>query len=620
MDQLLDVISGSGDPPPAPPIFRCDDLDLWPEFFDVETGAEAWRKLASSAIDTTRDAPVVSRAGWEAVLQAEKLRRAQWMWEIDHHADGSLRSEAERSEIRRLDHAACHDFWHWFHRCAWVEDPKASSPDLRVVPMVAWPGQVAYIWWLQQGLDDGIATGRERVQLILKARSAGVSWSVCQILSHRILFERRFAGKVGSLTGKEVDDGTVYSLMGKIRFIWSHQPTYLLPDYPLHHERMEDAIGFVTARVENRVQQSVVRGENMTRNFGRSGRETVLCFDEFAGLSPKLQEEIRTAGTSVAPTTWSISTPKGRGNRFHREFEAAPDDHKLTIRWTVDPRRDSTWYDGLLIEHGGSLTWDQREQEYGCSFAGISGLRIWPHDTDRVAYDEDDPEWMELRDEARRRWLCVCGFDFGDGPSPTFCRYGLVDWAASRPHAEYGRLPRFWWDHEVYGYRTLPADLAPRVLEGMTYGGPWALYGDPAGKQKGHRDLPSWEQDLNHHGVPVLCLDRDPFHQRYFIDKAIELVGELMRLGLWRVHRTRCPRTLTSEEQWAWDVPEGLHIEQVNKAAIPWKKDGPSHACEAGIYGALAVILYHQPPQAPSSESTPMPGQDGLGAELGDIW
>lgn len=621
---VLERISQLDSPPPAPPIFDDPAVrdDWWRSHFDAADGVETWERLVDSTMDFDRPTPVVSRPAWEALLTREKIRRAREQWSVDHLDDGRLRSDPERAEIRRHDLVACRaDFWRWLHRYGWIENPHASSPDGRVVPLVCWPGQIAYLWWLLNGLAKGMATGREQVRLINKARSAGVSWSACHVLAHRLLFEHGFAGKVGSLTGREVDDGTSYSLIGKIRHIWNHQPTYLLPDYALEYEYQTDAIGFVKARFENRRNKAVVRGENMTRNFGRSGRETVILLDEFAGLPAQLQEAIRTAGTSVSVCTWSISTPRGRGNRFHREFEASPEDQKLTVRWTVDPRRDDAWFEGLLIENGGNLTQDQRAQEYGCSFAGITGHRIWPYDRDATFYDEDTPEWREVRDRGRQRWELIGGMDFGDGPSATVYRGALVDWDGGIPHAEYGRLPRLWWDVEVYGFRSLPDEIGPRIVEArQPYGGQWRVYGDPAGKHKLVRDTPSWEADLNRVGVPLVCLPEDPFARRYMMDKAIELVAEMMRLGLWRVHR-RCEFSLTSEEQWAWDVPEGLTIEQVNKAAIKWKKDGPSHACEAALYGAMATILYHQPRQAagtldPFDQGGPL---DSIGGELAHL-
>ena len=622
ISDVLDRIAELDEPPPAPPIFDDPGVDpgFWEVHFDAESGAEVWERLVEATLDTSRPEPVVSREAWEALVSREKIRRAQELWSIDHQSDGRMRPDPERAEIRKHDWAACaRDFWRWLHRRGWIENPHASTADSRVVPLVCWPGQIAYLWWLRTGLEEGMVTGREAIRIINKARSVGVSWGFCHILAHRLLFERGFAGKVGSLTGNEVDDGTSYSLMGKIRYVWSQQPTYLLPDYPLSYEKAEEAIGFVRSRVENRRLRSVVRGENMTRNFGRSGRETVVVLDEFAGLPAQLQESIRTSSTSVSVSTWSVSTPRGRGNRFHREWEAAPDEQKLVIRWTLDPRRDDTWFENLLIENGGNLTWDQRAQEYDCSFAGITGHRIWQHDQEAVLYDEDDPDWQALCFDARRRWTVIGGMDFGDGPSATVYRGALVDWDAALANDEYGLLPRLWWDAEIYGFRSLPDEIGPRIVEAQgDYGGQWRVYGDPAGKHKLVRDIPSWESDLNRLGVPLVCLDEDPFARRYMLDKAIELVAEMMRLGLWRVHR-RCTLSLTSEEQWAWDVPPGLTIEQVNKAAIKWKKDGPSHACEAGIYGAMAAIFYHQPRVIAESDALAGP-LDGLGGELFDVW
>ena len=620
---LLDHIDASElATPPAPPIFQGGAIEpeWWREFFDVGSGEELWARLVDRVGARTVARAPVTRQAWEALLGREKIRRAQRFWSFDRHDDGTMRPEPERQELRRLDFQACKgDFWHWFHEYGWIENPHAEGVELRVSPFLAWPGQVAYLWWFLESLWLGRRRGESVPRIVNKCRSAGVSWACCHLVAHPFLFEDHFSAKIGGLTKREVDDGSTYSLLGKIRFLYERQPNFLLPCYDFRHEVEDDATSFVRFVCRNTTTGGVIRGESITRRFARSGREVVVLRDEAAHVDAATQAASRLGQTSVAIADWTVSTPNGRGNAFHHSFEAARDENRLTIPWSIDPRRDDAWYDRLLLDNGGDLTRDARDQEYGCNFRGVSGLRIWSPDPEIVPYDDATPEWREVAAEARATWPLVCGLDFGDGPSPVVCRFALLDWAGGLDSDTYGRLPRLWWDFEVWGYRIRPDDFATQILDARReYGGQWSLYGDPSGKNPLVRGLRSWEGDLNDRHVPVVCLPEDPFTRRYLIDEALDLVDTLMAQGLWRVHRERSPVSLQMEEAWEWDLPPGLRVEQVNRASIKWKKDGPSHWCEAGWMGAMAALHYHQPrDRKPTSlDQLPM----SLGGEMARIF
>ena len=623
LEDLLEHIHQSAhSTPPAPPIFDDPTLDTtwWSDRFGISSGAQVWQHLATRLDDTSRTEPLVTRDAWEDLLAAETSRRVRRLRDMEYTEDGDRRPEKERAAIRRAEWNICRtDFWHWLHNHGWIENTHAKDPELGLSPFLTWPGQLAYLWWFREAILEGRRTGQSVQRIVNKCRSAGVSWGCCHLIAYHFIFEKSFSAKVGGMTQREVDDRTTYSLLGKIKYVYEQQPEYLLPCYSFRYEVEEEAADFCRFALQNRENGAVVRGESITKRFGRSGREVVLFEDEFAHVEPSVQAASKAGRTSVAIAVWTVSTPNGRGNTFHTTFVNAHPQDCLTLPWTIDPRRDDAWYERLLVENGGDLTRDQRDQEYGCSFRGVKGLRIWTP-PEFLPYDEGDREWRALAPRARAAWPVVCGMDFGDGPSPTVCRFALVDWAGGVESEEYGRLPRFWWDDEVYGYRNAPADIALRILETRgRYGGPWTVYGDPSGANPLVRDLPSWQTDLGVAGVPVVCLPSDPFAQRYFIDGALDLVQELMELGLWRVHADRCPITMQAEEQWQWDVPDGLVIEAINRASIKWKKDAWSHYCEAGWYGALAAILYHQPRPPRAAPVVPRRPQ-GLGGQLAGVF
>ena len=624
---LFQLIEERREVPPAPPIFGWEKVgeDFWREHFQTETGAEAWQRLYRHATDRERPEAVITAEAWEKLLKLEKLRRAERLWSFDHASNGSHRQEADRQQLRTAELAACAgNLWHWLSQHAWIETPHAREASSRVAPLVYFPGQAALIWWLRDGVRVGRMTGTTCFRHLLKSRKVTASWSACLLLVHSFLFEQSFSAKLGSITGTEADDKTTYSLLGKLRFVIDHQPDFLLPDFPSDVRRRDDAYQDPQYKLLNLTNGSRIAGETMTPNFGRSGRDVVLWQDESASVQASIQAASRAGRTSVAVCEWSTSTPRGRGNQFHLDWTSASNDDRLVLRWAMDPRLDDNWYQGLLIGHGGQLTRDQRAQEYSCSFAGVSGLRIWEIDRSIVCYDESTAEWAEIENKARTHWTVCGGMDFGEGPSATVYLHAILDWDAGTDHGEFGRLPRLWFDREVFGYRVQPYEMA-QMIKGVVHEhrGPWGVYGDPAGKRLQLHQV-SWESDLRAHGVPLSCLPENPFAQRYYIDKALDLFNEMLSLGLIRVHEGRCPVLLEAMEGWEWDVPSGLRIEQVNRESIKWKKNGFSHFCEAAWYTVMAAIRHHQPRiRDRSDDGNPLdrlPGSSLRGIFGGDLY
>lgn len=54
---------------------------------------------------------------------------------------------------------------------------------------------------------------------------------------------------------------------------------------------------------------------------------------------------------------------------------------------------------------------------------------------------------------ARTHWTVCGGMDFGESRSATVYVHALIDWEAGQAHEAFGRLPRLWFDREVFGHR-----------------------------------------------------------------------------------------------------------------------------------------------------------------------
>lgn len=498
------------------------------------------------------------------LLAAERLRRARRLYLIVNNEAAVERSADDQARLWGAEIAECRaDPVYWVQNYGWMSDPHSDDPALRVIPAALWPEQVTYIRFLEEGLT--IAHDRH----VNKARSLGASWLALHLLVWHFLFDTGFLAKIGSRKEDLVDDGSLDSLFGKIRFIISRQPKAFLPAAGT----MVDKV----MRLVNTQQANELLGEATNSSFGRGGRRSVVLFDEFAHVDPQIANSAWVSLETVARTRWSISTPNGKGNRFHLNYVRAQPEDKLELGWRANPYRTQEWFDGLLIENGGTMTWDERAQEHDCSFSGISGYRIWKSDRDKISYTED---WMASEKSISRQVQpVVVGMDFGSGPSATVAAIILVDFG----DLDSQKRPMLYIDDEVYAERQTAYDIGKSVLGKLwPYHGRLAVVGDPAGISK-DSDQESWEINLRSAGLPMNCLGAW-YNSEHGIQETIEDVQRMIDAKRLRIHE-RCGYIHETFESWAWDVPRGMTLELVSKAWIKPLKNLFSHAGDAVRYG-----------------------------------
>ena len=481
-------------------------------------------------------------------------------------------------------HLCAGDVLHWLGTWCWLEDPKAKDVEWRALPLVLWPEQVRLVEFLLAGIDE------QRDRNVNKAREIGVSWLCSLVCLHRWSFERGFKAKFGSRKQSYVDDRTSDSLFGKLRFAMDRLPDFLLPVvFRVGHEKARGAFDS-TLRLMNPEMGSEIIGESSNPNFGRGGRRAVILIDEDAHVDTSIQDSMHVALETVAASKWRVSTPNGRGNRFHADYAVAKEMHNsgddaawsnwLELDWHTNPTRDEQWHDSLLKEHGGKLTWDEREQEHNCSFAGVSGIRIFKVDASAVGYVDAD-----LPPLARETFYHVCAADFGSGPSLTCFYWLLLNWDLGD-----GELPMVWVDCELVRQRTSAYEVAHDVVElGKQYGGYSWYTGDPTGKNT-ESDQESWESRLRQGGVPISLLP-DVYNTADYTTHVLREAQLMMDSGLLKIHATRCPFLLETVETWQWDTPRGVPIDLVNRDTIRPKKDAWSHAGDAAFRYGLGAGL-----------------------------
>jgi len=493
---------------------------------------------------------------WPELVDQETLRRVvNWQ---------ALQAEPKKQALE-LD-LCRQDIHRWLRNWVWLLDPKTDDPRFRRIPLIPWPQQTVLVDFLM----DGIALGRPRQ--VNKSREIGVSWLSLAVITWHWLFQDAFLAKVGSRKEEFACGETPDSLMGKVLSIIDNLPVWMKPELT-RKER-------TASRLVNPDNRSEILAESTNRNFGRGGRRTVVLIDESAHVEPRLQNTVALALETVALSTWSVSTPNGTGNRFHTDWQSLPEEDRLEIDWRADPRRTEAWFEGHLRENGGKLSWDEREQEYNCSFAAVSGLRIY-----RIGQEVERMSSEIPRDSRYSR--PIAGMDFGSGPSYTVWGCGVVEY-----DQETELWSRIWIDRVLYWSRT-----AAEIIAGDMIGSSESLYarriptfGDPAGIAA-ESDQESWQTKIQRAGAPLQCLPAE-YNSREFIDSGIQLVQDLTEAGqlLFNADDPGVQRLLVDLRAWEWNLPPGILLEAVNRAYIEPKKDGHSHGCDKLRYLVQAAV------------------------------
>jgi hypothetical protein len=192
--------------------------------------------------------------------------------------------------------------------------------------------------------------------------------------------------------------------------------------------------------------------------------------------------------------------------------------------------------------------------------------------------------------ELRQTAPLLGAWDTGSRAFKTVCIAGMIEWAPE---------PILWIDYD----RTWPRVASWEAGEGVV-GDHLERYGrgglhviDPGGHGTAH-DRSDWKQgiasggiffvDLHGYVEPItdvkLTVNSTPWKT-----KLATITNEMLAKGTLRVHKA-CLEAWKALENWQWDVPEGVDIEEVNRKNIPPKKDGPSDAGDTILY-LVALFL-----------------------------
>lgn len=420
-------------------------------------------------------------------------------------------------ELIHLERKKCaRDKIHFINQWCLTFDPRRHPKHF---PFELFPFQVELIEWI----DD-----RYRLKengLIEKSRDMGVSWIACAWSVHEWLFSSGFSVLFGSRKEDLVDDMTIDSLFGKMRYLIYHLPSFLRPEIR-ERTKTDRYLTLIHPATGNEIV-----GESANVGFGRGGRSSICFLDEFAHVQNS--ESVWASVSDNSDCIIPLSTPNGKGNQFAwlRHEAKIP---TFSIHWSKHPLKSDAWYEKKKSE---MKPW-QIAQELDLSYERSVQARIYDrfdrrwHIADEVI--ECDPEMEQF-----------ITWDFGIA-DPTAILFGQI--------TDLGEI-EIWGELEIQGQ---DIDFFAPIVKGQRPG-EWGLlsdetkkkilkllakypqgldldiahFGDHAGTARTANSKRSCKAALKEHGIHLQTSGKQTFDWR------IECVDNILK-----------PRFNSTQEEW----------------------------------------------------------------------
>lgn len=238
----------------------------------------------------------------------ERERRMEWM-----------RADPVRITMLKVYYRA--NLADFIHDWGVTSDPREiATGKMALVPFHLWPKQREMINWMIDCWKKG------KPASVVKGRDVGASWCAMALLCAWCIFEKSFAGGIGSATELKLDrSGDPDTLMWKAREFLKHLPEEFRGGYDEQKNSHYLRLTFPETG-------SSITGE-AGDHIGRGGRKSCYIIDEAAFLDrPQLVDASLSMNTNCRI---DISTPHGVNSFFDRVHNPALERFDLT--WRAQP-------------------------------------------------------------------------------------------------------------------------------------------------------------------------------------------------------------------------------------------------------------------------------------------
>lgn len=343
-----------------------------------------------------------------------EYRKYELSYLVNRSAEAARERIAHLEELNtpakiRIEKQRCEDDTHyWFKWYAWTADPRNTM--LWAVPFIPFDYQTKFIDWLEKlvfklktnGLND-------------KSRDMGATWTVICLMAKHWLMPKggtAFQALVGSIKASDVDEvGNPSTILEKLRIQLKLTPHWMLP------KGWKGT--FPEMKCVNPENGSSITGETANEDFGRSGRYTMIWFDEFAAF--QLAEAADTASSQSTYSRIYTFTPKGSSN-FAARLRHNGNIPVMSLHWKEHPLKDERWYQYQKL----TMTPVQVAQELDIDYYASQSGRVY-EDYSEVYHVITKSEFMKAFPKAKD--------GRGNFKVPEGCYVGMgQDWGSTEGH------------------------------------------------------------------------------------------------------------------------------------------------------------------------------------------
>lgn len=454
---------------------------------------------------------------------------------------------------------------HFVNNWCFTFDPRRAPKNF---PFHLYSFQSDVLSWLDERYKN------KETGLIEKSRDMGLTWLVTAWTTHKWLFNPGFHALFGSRTEKLVDDKTINSIFGKIRYIIYKLPQFLAPQ--ISQESSHDAY----MRIINPANENQIVGESTNINFGRGGRSSVCFLDEFAHVehSEVIWASISENSDCIIP----LSTPNGKGNEFSR----LKHENKVpvkTIHWSQHPLKTKEWYEAKKRDMQPWQIAQELDLSYERSKRGIIYQRFdrkWHVAKGPIVYNPDAEQFITWDFGIADPTAILWGQITPEGKIQIYNCFELEGWDIDffAPIAK-GHKPKEWPLLTQDTQELIKRALAKVPPEPATH------YGDHSGTARTANSKRSCRDALKDHGIKLNT------HPKQTHDWRFECTDNILKL---RFNQTRkewysifeispdCTRLIDCLLNYVWDAED-----EVNDNNVKPRHDWASHMVTALEFFAI---------------------------------
>ena len=402
---------------------------------------------------------------------------------------------SDNPDLIPLEIEACRrDVFHFINRWCLTYDPRAA---MRTMPFMLYEFQEEALGWIEARYQA------KEVGIIEKSRDMGVTWLFCAWVLHKWLFTDGFTARVGSRKEALVDNNTMDSIFGKIRFMKGTLPWFLRPQKKATDKHLT---------MVNPDNGNEIVGESANVGFGRGGRSSINFIDEFAHVQHS--EAIWSAVSDNSDCIIPVSTPNGKGNQFAwlKHESKVP---CLTLHWSRHPNKDQAWYD----KRKSTMKPWQVAQELDLSYETSKAGRIYKRFDRRFHVAQNIIQCVPEYDQ-------FCAWDFGIA-DPTAIAWGQITPEGRVQIWQYYELANYDIDlHAPISKGLMPAyeamlhederEYIKKVLKKVPMNHKDRKdYGDHSGVARTANAKRSCRDAMRDHGLTLISTSKNKFDWRY---------------------------------------------------------------------------------------------------------